>query len=331
MPDLPDRLKTAGVRRPGMRGCTGVVTLLAALGCGEDTTGPTINAFDRDRHPRFTSDAQTVVYYRHDERPNAIVGMYRLEVATGDVELIVEAILAGLDVHPVTDSIIFSAREAGEIEPALWLMGLDGGGVRRLQGGGSAQGHRWPDFSADGTHVSWEVRYQDATGLDTVNTLWIGEWQDGVIQNPRAVAPARRSAWRPDGAALAVELRRPGDAVPFVIATVDTTGQVLDTLALGYEPIWRPDGATVAYGTETDADRGCLGVCFVPAGGGSPVALSTDFASFPGTWSPDGAEYLYARLMRAYEIEAAGATVRVEESRFWARNLTTGADRQLTF
>jgi hypothetical protein len=328
---LPDRAAL-----PRLPTCAGVVTLLAALGCGEDATGPIINAFDRDRHPRFTADAQTIVYYRHDERPNAIVGINRLDVATGDVELIVEAILAGLDLHPVTDSIVFSARAAGDDEPALWLMGLDGGGVRRLQGGGTAPGHRWPAFSADGTHISWEVRYQDATGLDTVNTLWIGEWRDGAIENGRAVAPGRRSAWRPDGAALAAELRRPGDAVPFVIAALDTTGQVLDTLGLGYEPIWRPDGAIVAYGAEGDTDRGCLGVCFVPAPGQlfpgpSPVSLSTAFLSFPGIWSRDGAEYVYARLIRTYEITTGEATVRVEESRLWIRNLATGVDRQLTY
>ncbi|HEX9633826.1 MAG TPA: hypothetical protein VGA02_15290 [Gemmatimonadales bacterium] len=305
--------------------------LLLAVGCGEDAVGPTIQASDRDRHPRFTADGQTIIYYRHDERPNGVVGIYRLDVATGDVELIVEAILAGLDLHPVTDSIVFSARVAGEAEPALWLMGPDGGGVRRLQGGASGPGHRWPAFSSDGTRLSWEARYQDATGVDTANTLWIGEWQGGTIQNARTVAPARRSAWRPDGAALAVELRRPGNAVPFVIATMDTTGQVLDTLGLGYEPIWRPDGATVAYGTEADADRGCLGVCFVPAGGGSPVPFSTAFSSFPGIWTRNGAEYVYARLMRTYEIATDGASVRVEESRLWIRNLTTEAERQLTF
>ena len=333
MNHVPDRAERhrRSTRPDRATSCTSAVVLLAALGCGEDAAGPTINAFDRDRHPRFTADAQTIVYYRHDERPNAIVGIYRLDVATGDVALIVEAILAGLDLHPVTDSIIFSARAAGESEPALWLMGLDGGGVRRLQGGGSAPGHRWPAFSADGSRISWEVRYQDATGLDTVNTLWIGEWRDGVIENGRAVAPGRRSAWRPDGAALALELRRPGDAVPFIIATVDTAGQVLDTLGLGYEPLWRPDGATLAYGTEGDTDRGCLGVCFVPAGGGLPVSLSTAFVSFPGSWSRDVTEYVYARLTRTYEIETGGATVRVEESRFWTRNLTTGEDRQLTF
>jgi len=305
--------------------------LLAGLGCGDGPSGPVIQTFDRDRHPRFTADAQTIVYYRHDERPNAVVGIYRLDVASGDVALIVEAILAGLDLHPVTDSILFSARAAGEAEPALWLMGVDGGGVRRLQGGGADRGHRWPAFSADGQRVSWEARYQDATGLDTVRTLWIGDWRNGAIANPRAVGPARRSAWRPDGAALAVELRRPGDAVPFVIAVMDTAGVVLDTLGMGYEPLWRPDGTVVAYGTEADADRGCLGVCFVPAGGGPPVSLATAFVSFPGIWSRDGAEYLFARLERTYEIEAGGATVRVEEARLWSRTLATGADRQLTF
>jgi hypothetical protein len=203
--------------------------------------------------------------------------------------------------------------------------------VRRLQGGGAARGHRWPAFSADGSHVAWEVRYQDETGMDTLETLWIGDWQNGTIANPRSVGPARRSAWRPDGAALAVELHRPGEAIPFVIAVMDTSGQVLDTLGAGYEPIWRPDGTVVAYGTEATPDRGCLGVCFVPATGGSPTSLSAAFVSFPGVWSSDGGAYVYARLLDSYEIPAGGATVVVEASRLWMRTLATGEDRQLIF
>lgn len=311
-------------------GCTAASVPL--LGCGDDgPTGPTINAFDRDRHPRFTTDGQTIIYYRHDERPGAIVGIYKLDLASGNVELLVEAILAGLDLHPTTDSIIFSARAAGEAEPALWLTGPDGTGTRRLQGGGSDPGHRWPSFSPDGARVSWEIRYQDATNVDTVNTLWMGDWVNGAIANPRPLGPGRRSAWRPDGAAVAAELHRPGDAVPFVIAVLDTARNLLDTLGMGYEPIWRPDGMTLAYGTEGETDRGCLGVCFVPAGGGTPVPLASAYVSFPGSWSRDGTQYVFAQLARTYEIDTGGAIVRVEESRFWMRDLATGEDRQLTF
>lgn len=311
--------------------CVVAAVLVAALGCGEDPGpgGPIVQILDRDRHARVAADGQTIVYYRNDERPGTAVGIFRLDPASGDVRLVVEAILAGLDLHPQTDSIVFSGRAAGEAEPALFLMGLDGGGVRRIGGGGSGPGYRWPAFSADGTQIAWEVRYQSETDLDTVSTLWIGQWQGGAIANARAVGPGRRSAWRPDGAALAVERRRPGGVLPSVIAVMDTTGQLLDTLGFGEEPVWRPDGATVAYLAQAP-DRGCLGVCFVAAGGGSPAPLSAAFMSFPGSWSRDGAQYVYARLMRTYEI-TGNPTLSVEESRLWLRTLASGEDRQLTF
>jgi hypothetical protein len=202
--------------------------LVAGLGCGTGPAGQTLQIIDRDRHAQFNAGGQSVVYYRHDERPGATTGIYRVELASGDVHLLVPAILAGLDVHPQTDSIVFSAYGTGQAEPALWLVGLDGGGLRRVGGGGTGPGYRWHAFSADG-------------------------------------AP----------------------------------------------------------------DRGCLGVCFVVAGG-SPAPLSAAFMSFTGGWSRDGAQFVYARRMRTYEIPG-NPTLSVEESRLWIRTLATGTDRQVTF
>jgi hypothetical protein len=304
--------------------------LLVALGCGDNTVAPTVQLLDRDRYARFTADGQSIVYYRQDERPGGTNGIYRLDLASGDVHLLVEVIPSGLDLHPQTDSIVFSGLGVGEAEPALWLMGLDGGGVRRLGGGGNGPGFRWPAFSPDGARIAWEVRRQNDPDLDVVNTLWIGEWQGGTIVNAHAVAPGRRSMWRPDGAAFVVERRRAGGALPLVIALMDTTGRLLDTLGFGSEPVWRPDGAMVAYLADIQPDRGCLGVCFVSTGGGSPVPLSTGFMSFPGSWSAEGGQFVFARLMRTYEI-AGDPAVSIEESRLWIRALATGADRQLTF
>lgn len=308
--------------------------LVAGVACSEDGTGPTIVVIDRDRHARFTADGQSIVYYRNDERPGQVPGIYRLDLQTGQLHRLAEAVLAGLDVHPGSDSIVFSARAAGAAEPALWLMGRDGGGVRRLGGGDPGPGYRWPTFAADGARIAWEARYQDDPALDTLSTLWIGEWQDGAITNPRAIGPGRRAAWRPDGAALAVERRRPGEITPNLIVVMDTAGNLLDTLGLGEEPVWRPDGAMVAYLAVSEPDRGCLGVCFIAVGGlgpgGTPTPLSSDFMSFPGSWSRTGAAFVFARLMRTY-ITATDPATGVEESRLWIRTLASGADRQVTF
>lgn len=343
MLDLVDRLTGAMVNanRRSMppanptapRGRSALVALvLVAAACGgTEVPVPTITLLDRDRHARFTADEQSIVYYRHDERSGGSPGIYRVDLATGDVTLLAEAVLAGLDLHPQTDSVVFSARVSGEAEPALWIMGLDGGGVRRIGGGGNtAPGYRWPAFSPDGAHIAWEIRYQNDANLATVSTLWIGDWQGDSIANAHAVGPGRRTAWRPDGAAFAVERRRPADAEPYVIAVMDTTGQLLDTLGLGYEPSWRPDGAMVAYLAAPVADRGCLGVCLVPAGGGTPAALSADFMSYPGDWTLNSTKFVYARLMRTYSMTDQ-PSIAVEESRLWIRTLATGAEEQVTF
>lgn len=321
---------TTPAHRIASFGRSGVAAIMlsVALGCG-DSTSPAWELADRDRHARFTASDQAIVYYRNNEGPGPVVGIYRVAATDGTPVRLIEALVAGFDLHPQTDSVVFSARASGAAEPGLWIMGLDGGGIRSLGGGGDGPGWRWPAFSADGTRLAWEVRYQDEVGMATANTLWIGAWQDGTITNARAVAPGRRSAWRPDGAALAVERWRPGGVQPNVIVVQDTTGVILDTLGLGEEPAWRPDGAEVAY-LALLADRGCVGVCFVSADGGTPVPLSSTFMSFPGGWSNDGTEYVFARLMGTQELEG-NPPLRIEQSRLWIRTLATGADRQVTY
>ena len=122
----------------GRRWVAVAAVLLAPLGCDKDGNGLTLEVYDRDRHARVSADGQAIVYYRNDERPGGVVGIYRVGIAGGNVTLLQQAVLAGLDRHPHADSIVFSARATGEAEPSLWLMGLDGGGLRRL--GGAALG-----------------------------------------------------------------------------------------------------------------------------------------------------------------------------------------------
>lgn len=309
-----------------------VASLALLSACGDGVEGPSLHLVDFHRHARFTADGGTIVHYHHDERPGIPVGIFRVDRASGDEAAVVEAILAGLDVHPATDSIVFSARAGGEAEPALWLIHPDGTGFRRVLGDGIAVGHRWPAFSADGSRLAWEVRRMDQTGLDTARTLWTGGWDRGAVTNARPIAPGRRPAWRPDGAALAVEQRRPGDARPRLIVLMDTSGVVLDTLGFGTEPVWRPDGTEVAYHADRqEPDRGCTGVCFVSGDGAPPRSLSTTFHSFPGGWTHDGTSYVFGRLMRTYSTDVGGIQATIEESRLWIRTLATGEDRQITF
>jgi len=302
---------------------------VASAACGDNLTAPTLQIVDFHRFARFTPQGDAIVYFRHDERPQAVIGVVSVDLATGSERLIVEAILAGLDVHPTQELVIFSARASATSEPDLWTIGLDGTGLQRLTQDGN--GHRWPNWSHDGTRLAWEVRRPDQVELDTAVTLWIGDWDGSAVTNAHPIAPGRRSAWRPDGEALAVERRRPGGETPLVVALIDTTGTVLDTLGFGSEPVWRPDGAEIAYLADAEPDRGCVGVCFVSAAGGDPRALSTAYYSFPGSWSRDGLEYAFARHMRTYHLDVGETGMDVEESRLWVRTLATGAERQITF
>jgi hypothetical protein len=52
--------------------------------------------------------------------------------------------------------------------------------------------------------------------------------------------------------------------------------------------------------------------------------------SFPGGWSGDGTEYVFARLTGTQELEG-NPPLLIEQSRLWIRTLATGADRQVTY
>ena len=144
-----------------------IPTVLAIVACGDDSTASSaFNITDRPRHARFTSDGNVVVYYRKDERPGAIVGIFRVDLGDGNEVLVQEAILAGLDVHPTTDLIVFAAAAAGVSEPDLWTVELDGTGLTRItRSETTGLGYRWPSWSSDGSKLAWEARRPGLTGF----------------------------------------------------------------------------------------------------------------------------------------------------------------------
>jgi Tol biopolymer transport system component len=307
--------------------------LIAVAGCREPT-GDGISGLtlvDRHRDPRFTADGTRLVYFRHDERPGGQPGLLVLDLASLEERLVVGAIVAGFDVHPVRDEVIFSTPIASGSEPDLWLLELATLSLRRLTRDG--RGHRWPAWSPDGRRLAWEVRVAGAARLDTTRTLWVGDWADTALSGERALAPGRRSSWRPDRLALVVERRRPDGLLPMPLVVLDTaTGTARDTLAFGSQPVFRPDGAEVAYLAELPY-RGCLGTCFVPGSGtgATPRALDADSTNWPGAWSRDGRYFAFTRRTRVYRLPAALGGLEVDEGRLWVRDVRTGLERQVSF
>ena len=63
------------------------------------------------------------------------------------------------------------------------------------------------------------------------------------------------------------------------------------TGAEGDEPVWSPDGSRIAFGKKVTSASFDLGI--VPAGGGTPVTLTSGLQFIYPSWSPSGSQVVY--------------------------------------
>jgi Tol biopolymer transport system component len=151
--------------------------------------------------------------------------------------------------------IAYCSNETGPFE--IWTMNADGSNQAQLTKlGGSAT---WPDFSPDGTKVSFD----GTQGTDTYSQI-------------RTVDTAT------------------GATVTVLTSCVAAEPKCSNTYAA-----WSPDGTQIAYihATDADADGNPLGeqVWVMNADGSNPHALTTDAPSKDQVpdWSPDGSKIAF--------------------------------------
>jgi Tol biopolymer transport system component/DNA-binding winged helix-turn-helix (wHTH) protein len=187
---------------------------------------------------------------------------------------------------PDGDQIVFASNRSGG-DPAVYLMGVDGAGARRLSSGAGAH----PTWSPDGSEVVYS-----STQLGNAELL------RQPVEAPLALSPhAGRdafAAWSPDGRRLAFASNRSGLLALFMADESDgRVSRRTDGRANDWFPSWSPDGRRLVFQSDR-AGTGVLDLCILDL----HTRTTRCITSGPGikgspAWSPKGSEIAFQSNM----------------------------------
>lgn len=145
---------------------------------------------------------------------------------------------------PDLRSVVFDSAEDGQRD--LWLVGVDGTGLRRLTD--SPDDETWPTFSPDGAQVAFSADRDGAAELYRLPVaggaaVRLTDEPDGAAVQP---------AWNPRDGRIAYTLDR-GAGAPAQIRVLDGSGTATPLLGGGQAgwrsrwPAWKPDGTGLLF------------------------------------------------------------------------------------
>jgi TolB protein len=168
------------------------------------------------------------------------------------------------------------------------------GTKRRLLTPGREASSWSPSYSADGRRVAFVSGYKRAE-------IWLMH-SDGSNKRQLTHTPGvdeADPAWSPDGKEIVFDIDRdPVTQSPqqgIWVVGVDGRDRRRLTSGADGDPSWSPDGTEIAFDRYDDATQ-TFNVFVVPAGGGTPIDISTDppgLSDLQPVWSPDGGRILF--------------------------------------
>lgn len=183
------------------------------------------------------------------------VGVARVTEAVRDARA---PVAGGIARPPEREGIVVAATEAGDREPALYVLDPEGGGHSLLLEG-PAGGVMAPAWSADGTLVAFAMNVAPGDDPDTVDTnmeIFVVR-SDGTGLRRLTDHPGldTNPAWSPDGSRIAFTRWPDGAASEggsrVAIWAVNADGSNLERLTLGPgladHADWSPNGEEIAF------------------------------------------------------------------------------------
>jgi dipeptidyl aminopeptidase/acylaminoacyl peptidase len=186
---------------------------------------------------------------------------------------------------PVTSVLAFAGYRDGA--SAIYKIGTDGSGERRLTAASDAAFVAQPAYSPDGTRIAYVcgnfelcVMNADGSGQGRLTTnRWPAAWV--YVDHP---------SWSPDGKRIAFASNAGGTFHVYVIgADGSALRQLAGTGMNDDDPAWSPDGSKIAFDAYRSWSSSTSNVYVMNADGTQPQRLTSrsDEASNP-EWSPDG-------------------------------------------
>src|SRR5581483_3282273 len=189
-------------------------------------------------------------------------------------------------VSPDGKKIVFTSNRDGL--PEIYVLNLDGGGVRRLTFNSTEE--LAPSWSPDGARILYDVM----TGSGAASDIWVMS-ADGSNQHKLTggVGYNSRAVFSPDGKRIAFASRSDaGDENNFDIQVMNADGtdrhSITSDPGFETEPAWSPDGRRIAFARTLE--KGYSDIFVINADGTNPVNLTNTPAAHESlpAWSPDG-------------------------------------------
>lgn len=186
--------------------------------------------------------------------------------------------------------LVFESTRDGDDED-LWVVGLDGRGLRRLTD------TRWdathPTWSPDGSRIAFDGFADSVWNLYAIGADGTGlvRLTDGPAGTGRAFA--RHPAWSPDGRRIAFDSDRAGGRDVWTIAADGSDWRrVTGDPAEETHPTWSPDGDRLAF--SVDRPGGGVDVAVIGVDGSGRIRVTDRPGLDAGAeWAPDGERLLF--------------------------------------
>lgn len=207
-----------------------------------------------------------------------------------------DAILEALGLSGIFQSQFLAVRQTGQTSKAIFRVGIDGQGQRRLSSDGINLSPAW---SANGSQFAYTTYINDRMAVVL---------RDSNTGTPRTLSSSggvnTSAAFSPDGGTIAIARSSPSGLDTDIVLLDARTGRTVRSLTSGggidVNPSWSPDGRQVAFSSERS---GGSQIFVVSAGGGEPRRVTFEGSrNYEPVFSPDGSKIAFVSQSGGFDI-----------------------------